>query len=134
MAAMAGHTILFDHRLMLDPVTVNLAFYFRMAIETNLAWLILDEMGLIGAVHSMAGKTLVFGKGRMGCFCHLLVSQFFMAGEAEFSLVSCNLEEAGLLAAMRSVAARTFSTGKGGMLTEKTLFRLKRSMAVKTEG
>lgn len=53
MAAVTGNALPFCHRFMLDLVLADLGFNFRMAIEANLPRLILDEIGLIGAMRAV---------------------------------------------------------------------------------
>ena len=50
MTAVAGGTILFGNRFMLDFILLNLGFNFRMTRETYLPRLALDKIGLIGAM------------------------------------------------------------------------------------
>ena len=53
MTAMAGCTILFGNRFVLDFILLNLGFNFRMARETYLPRQALDKIGLIGAMSAV---------------------------------------------------------------------------------
>lgn len=59
---MADNTLLFSHRIMLDLVSVYLAFDIRMASETDLSRFILDEIGLIGCVCAVTDEAFAFSK------------------------------------------------------------------------
>jgi len=62
MAAMAGNTLSFSHRLMLNLMAVHLGLNLRVAIKADLAWLVLDKIGLIGAVRTVTHEAIAFGK------------------------------------------------------------------------
>ena len=80
MTAMAGNTVSFSHRLMLDFVLGHLGFNFSMAVKADLAWLFLDEIGLIRAMGTVTDEAFPLGKRRMCRFFSLFDGQLIMAG------------------------------------------------------
>ena len=79
MAAMAGNTLAFNDRFMLDLLPDNFGFNLFMTIKTDLPGLVSEEIGLIGSVRAVAYYAFTIGKWRMGRFFFLFVEQFFMA-------------------------------------------------------
>lgn len=71
MAIMAGNALFFHYRLMLHLVLANLGFCISVAVEANLARLILYEKSLIGAVRTVTSETVTLGERRMCCFVRL---------------------------------------------------------------
>ena len=80
MTAMAGNTVSFSHRLMLDFVLGHLGFNFSMAVKADLARLLLDEIGLIRTMRTVTDGAFTFCKRRMRRFFSLFAGQLIMAG------------------------------------------------------
>ena len=55
MAAVAGNALVFGHWLMLNLVLRHFGADIIMAVETDLACLLFDKIGLISAMRAMTG-------------------------------------------------------------------------------
>ena len=133
VAAVAGHALHRSRGLMPDLVTAQLSRDVRMAVETDLPWLVLDQISLLGGVGAVAGEAVALCKGGMGALFRPFASQILMTGQTELSSVRRNLEQAGIFPAMGGMAARAFAAGEGTVLAEKPLFRHGLPMTGETE-
>jgi hypothetical protein len=124
MAAVTGHALPLGYRLVLDLFLLYVGSNVVMAAKADLPGLTFDEIGLVGAVRTVADEAVALGKGRMGGLGFLGLNQVLVASQAELPLIGRNLEKIGRIPAVGIVAARAFPFGKGQMLTEKALFRL----------
>jgi hypothetical protein len=80
MAAVAGDTLQFSRRLMLEPVSANFGLDLRMAVEAYFSRLAFDEISLIRSMRAVAVETIALGKRRMGGFFQLFPDQIIMTG------------------------------------------------------
>jgi len=104
---------------MLDPVLIRFGFNIVMAVKADLPRRADDQVGLIGAMRTMADQAIALGEGGVCGLCLDRTGQVFVAGQAKYTVIQGGDQKAGLFSAMRSMAAGTFTTRKWPVLAEQ---------------
>ena len=133
MAAVAGDTLHLHNRGVLNGVASRFIGNLCVTLQADLAGRTLDQLVLIGAMRSMAGITVTFGKRSMGRFLFLLADQRFMTGQTQLAFVGGHLQQSCNLSPMRRMTAGTLSTGKRPVLTIAPFLCLGLPVTGKTE-